>query len=137
MPLRQNWENKRYKKASPAGSILQRSFFTGRFNRDIFRGRKYVKYVRHGFAEGIADEEENQRSTNTDDDLVQVEEFYLQRHRGAVSQHAAGHGTNSAGAVGFFQNRPKISTQKKAVSRPPKANILIFQITLGGAMAIK
>ena len=34
------------------------------------------------------------------------------------------------------QKRPKISTQKKAVSRPPKANMLICQITLGGLMAM-
>ena len=63
------------------------------------------------FAKGVADKEENQRSADADNYLVQIKEFDLQR--------------------------PKIRTQKNAVSRPPKANIFIFQITLGGAMAIK
>ena len=34
-----------------------------------------------------------------------------------------------------FQNRPHASTQKNAVSRPPNANMLIFQMTSGGTMA--
>ena len=39
--------------------------------------------------------------------------------------------------LAFFQNIPRTNTQKKAVSRPPKANMLIFQITSGGLMEIK
>ena len=36
----------------------------------------------------------------------------------------------------FFQNIPSKKIQKNALSSPPKANILIFQITLGGLMEI-
>lgn len=89
------------------------------------------------FAKGVADKEENQRSADADNYLVQIKEFDLQRHSSAVGEYATSHSENGAGAVGFFQNSPKIRTQKNAVSRPPKANIFIFQITLGGAMAIK
>ena len=39
--------------------------------------------------------------------------------------------------LALCQNRPKIITQKNAVSNPPKANMLIFQITDGGAMEIR
>lgn len=78
------------------------------------------------FAEGIADEEENQRSTNTDDDLVQVEEFYLQRHRGAVSQHAAGHGTNSTGAVGFFPEQAEDQHPEESCFQTAKSEHIDF-----------
>ena len=39
-------------------------------------------------------------------------------------------------ACAFFQNSPMTNTQQNAVSSPPKANMLIFQMTSGGAMAI-
>ena len=86
----------------------------------------------------LPDKEENQRSADADNYLVQIKEFDLQRHSSAVGEYATSHSENGAGAVGFFPATAlKIRTQKNAVSRPPKANIFIFQITLGGAMAIK
>jgi hypothetical protein len=88
------------------------------------------------FAKGVADKEENQRSADADNYLVQIKEFDLQRHSSAVGEYAARAKTAPV-RLAFFQNSPKIRTQKNAVSRPPKANIFIFQITLGGAMAIK
>ena len=85
------------------------------------------------FAKGVADKEENQRSADADNYLVQIKEFDLQRHSSAPPAIAK----TAPVRLAFFQNSPKIRTQKNAVSRPPKANIFIFQITLGGAMAIK
>lgn len=59
------------------------------------------------FAKGVADKEENQRSANADNYLVQIKEFDLQRHSSAVGEYAASHSENGAGAVGFFPKQPE------------------------------
>ena len=41
------------------------------------------------FAKGVADKEENQRSADADNYLVQIKEFDLQRHSSAVGEYAA------------------------------------------------
>ena len=52
-------------------------------------------------AHGVADKEEDQRSGDTDGDLVQGHYFEAQGHGDAVGCHAAEHGADGAGAVGF------------------------------------
>ena len=59
------------------------------------------------FAKGVADKEENQRSSDADNYLVQIKEFDLQRHSSAVGEYAASHSENGAGEVGFFPEQPE------------------------------
>ena len=47
------------------------------------------------FAKGVADKEENQRSADADNYLVQIKEFDLQRHSSAVGEYAASHSENA------------------------------------------
>lgn len=67
---------------------------------------------------------------------MQVEHLNLKDHGKAVDDYAAAMAAIAPYLLALGQKRPKISTQKKAVSRPPKANMLICQITLGGLMAM-
>ena len=67
------------------------------------------------FAKGVADKEENQRSSDADNYLVQIKEFDLQRHSSAVGEYAASHSENGAGAVGFFPEQPEDQEDRKSV----------------------
>ena len=67
--------------------------------------------------QGVADKEENQRSADADNYLVQIKEFDLQRHSSAVGEYATSHSENGAGAVGFFPEQPEDQDPEECFSR--------------------
>lgn len=90
------------------------------------------------FAKGVADKEENQRSADADNYLVQIKEFDLQRHSSAVGEYATSHSENGAGAVGFFPEQPEDQDPEECCFQASESEHIYFpDNALGGAMAIK
>ena len=83
------------------------------------------------FAKGVADKEENQRSADTDNYLVQVKEFDLQRHSGAVGEYAASHSENGAGAVGFFPEQAKEQDPEESCFQAAESEHIYFPDNTG------
>ena len=83
------------------------------------------------FAKGVADKEENQRSTDADNYLVQIKEFDLQRHSSAVGKYAASHSENGAGAVGFFPEQPEDQDPEECCFQASESEHIYFPDNAG------
>ena len=83
------------------------------------------------FAKGVADKEENQRSADADNYLVQIKEFDLQRHSSAVGEYAASHSENGAGAVGFFPEQPEDQDPEECCFQASESEHIYFPDNAG------
>ena len=83
------------------------------------------------FSQSVADEEENKRSADTDNDLVQVEEGDLERHGGAVGDNATSHSEDSAGAVGFFPEQAENQHPEEGCFKTAKGEHIDFPDNAG------
>lgn len=83
------------------------------------------------FAKGVADKEENQRSADADNYLVQIKEFDLQRHSSAVGEYAASHSENGADAVGFFPEQPEDQDPEECCFQASESEHIYFPDNAG------
>ena len=83
------------------------------------------------FAQSVADKEEDKRGADTDNDLVQVEEFDLERHCGAIGYNSTCHSEDSAGAVGFFPEQAENQHPEEGCFKTAKGEHIDFPDNAG------
>ena len=105
---------------------LSRTYFSGKNTSSFF--------LSLGLPRIGSDNHKNERNRNANHNLVQPEKLESQGHGHAVREGPPAIERIAPVLFARFQNRAPTNTQQNAVSKPPKANMLIFQITSGGTM---